>query len=152
MLRKTALATVAMLFALTSLLFAAEALQTQEADLWDGLEGDLTSVRVKNNIITIKLKLRNVGTEKHSVKIFYDEAYIMDETNQKKYYALKDSDGLYIAGPSADDNRGGRFWYTIEPQRSKNMWIKFPHPTENPEMVTLSIPGFPPFEEISLPQ
>ena len=146
------LITVAIIYLFTGFLYAADTLPVQEADLWDGLEGQLTAIQVRNNIITVKLKLRNIGSEKHSVKIFYDECYLIDENNQKKYFALKDSDGLYIAGPSSDNSRGGRFWYTIQSQRSKSLWLKFPQPTDNPETVTLSIPGFPPFEEVSLSQ
>jgi len=131
---------------------AGEVLQTQESELWDGIEADITGVRIKNNIVTVKFKLRNTGQEKHSVKIFYDSCYLMDENNQKKYYILKDSDGIYIAGPQADEDRGGRFWYTVESGKANNMWIKFPQPTDNPESVTISLAGFFPFEEIPLEQ
>ena len=90
--------------------FATEVIQTQEAETWDGVEVDLTSLTVKNNIVTVKFKIRNTGSEKQNVRVDYRDCYLMDETNQKKYYVLKDSDGLFISGPNYDRSNGGRFW------------------------------------------
>ena len=66
--------------------FAAEIIQTQEAETWDGIEVDLTSTKVKNSIVTVKFKIRNAGSEKQSVRVDYRDCYLMDETNQKKYH------------------------------------------------------------------
>ena len=131
---------------------SADVLQTQESDQWEGIEVDLLSMKVRNSIITVKFKLRNVGPIKHSIQIPFENCFIMDETNQKKYYPLKDSDGLYIAGPKYDKGNGGRFWFDIHPDKSRGMWIKFPEPADNPETITISIPGIFPFEEIPLEQ
>lgn len=133
-----------------STIMAQKVIQTQESDMWDGVAVDLTSLKVSNNIVTVKFKLRNTGAEKQSVRILYKDCYIVDEANQKKYYALKDSDGLFIAGPKDSDNDGGRFWFDIFPKKSKGMWIKFPEPTDNPDTITISLPGVPPFEEVKL--
>ena len=130
--------------------FSAQAIQTQESITWDGIEADLTDVRISQNIVTIKVRLRNTGSEEQSVKILYDTCFIMDETNQKKYYPLKDSDGLYIAGPAADEQRGGRFWFGIQAGKAKGLWIKFPEPTDRPETIMISLEGIFPFEEIPL--
>jgi len=130
--------------------FSGEVMQTQESDTWEGVEADLTSLRIKNNIVTVKVKLRNTGSDEQGVKFCYDTCFIMDETNQKKYYPLKDSDGIYIAGPMADQNRGGRFWYGIKAGKTRGLWIKFPEPADGPETITLSIPGIFPFEELPL--
>lgn len=137
-------------FAAGTILSAQQALQTQESDLWDGVIVDLTRVSIKNNVITVKLKLKNEGTEQQSVRIVFRSCYIMDEANQKKYYALKDSDGIFIAGPQHDQDQGGRFWFSIPPGKSKSMWLKFPEPTDNPETISISIPGIPPFDEVEL--
>ncbi|MCP5104342.1 MAG: hypothetical protein GY950_13220, partial [bacterium] len=115
-----------------------------------GVEVDLTKITVKNNVVTVKLKFRNTGTVKHSMQIGYRDCYIMDEANQKKYYVLKDSDGLYIAGPQHDQSGGGRFWFSVDPGKSKNMWLKFPEPADNPETISISIPGVAPFDEVEI--
>ncbi len=133
-----------------TILLAQKAIQTQESDLWDGIEVDLTKVSIKNSVITVKLKFRNQGIDKHSVRIEFASCYIMDEANQKKYYVLKDTDGIYIAGPQHDQDKGGRFWFTINPGKSKGLWLKFPEPTDNPETISISIPGVPPFDEVEI--
>ncbi|MBN2466592.1 MAG: hypothetical protein JXD19_00435 [Deltaproteobacteria bacterium] len=130
--------------------FAGEVIQTQESSSWDGIEADLTSLTIKNNIITVKIKFRNTASKNQGIKIPYDSCFIMDATNQKKYYPLKDSDGLYIAGPVSDTQGGGRFWFDIHAGQSKSLWIKFPEPTDNPETVTISLEGIFPFEDIAL--
>jgi hypothetical protein len=133
-----------------STIMAQKVIQTQESDMWDGVAVDLISLKVSNNIVTVKFKIRNTGSEKQSVQIHFKDCYIVDEANQKKYYALKDSDGLFIAGPKDSDNDGGRFWFDIFPKKSKGMWIKFPEPTDNPDTITIFLPGVSPFEEVKL--
>lgn len=149
-IQKQLFSVLLVLFVSAVFIYAAEVLQTQDADLWDGIEVDLTKMTVKNNVVTVKLKFRNTGTENHSVRIEYKSCYIMDEANQKKYFVLKDSDGVYIAGPQHDQSAGGRFWFEIKAGKSKNMWLKFPEPTDNPETISISIPGVSPFDEVEL--
>lgn len=148
--RKMSILFSLVLFVTTALILAQDVIQTQESDTWDGIEVDLTSLKVKNNIVTVRFKLRNEGSEKQVVMIRFDSCYIVDESNQKKYYALKDADGIFIGGPLYDKNDGGRFWYDINPGKSKSLWIKFPEPTDNPETMTISIPGVFPFEDVEL--
>jgi len=149
-IQKQLFSVLLVLFVSVAFINAAEVLQTQDADLWDGIEVDLTKMTIKNNVVTLKFKLRNTGAEKHSVKIDFKSCYIMDEANQKKYFVLKDSDGLYIAGPQYDQSGGGRFWFDIEAGKSKNIWLKFPEPTDNPETISISIPGVSPFDEVEI--
>ncbi len=140
---------VAVIFA-AGLIFAGEVIQTQESSLWDEVEVDLLSVKVRNNILTVKIKFRNEGEENQKISAYYESCYIMDETNQKKYFVLKDSDGQYIAGPKEGDHKGGYFEFKMEPSKSKGIWMKFPAPENNPETISLSIPGVFPFEEVEL--
>ena len=135
---------------LAVILMAAEVIQTQESDKWDGLEANLTSLTIKNNILTIKLKIHNTSDAKQEPGIYFQDCYIMDETNQKKYFALKDTDGKYIAGPVRYNRSGGYFQEAIQPSKSKGVWMKFPEPADKPESVTIYIPGFFPFEEVAL--
>lgn len=132
------------------LFFAQEVIQTQSHNTEEGIEVDLTSLEIQNNIVTVKFKLRNTAAEKHNVTIHFKDCYIMDEVNQKKYYGLKDTDGLFIAGPAYDNQNGGRFWFGIQAGKSIGLWIKFPQPTDNPESITISLPGVSPFESVKL--
>lgn len=125
-------------------------LQTQSHDTLDGVEVDLLRADVDNNVATLRFKVRNTGPSKQSWQFNYENCYILDEANQKKYYPLKDADGLYIAGPMYDKNDGGRFWYDLPAGGTKGIWIKFPQPTDNPETISIFLPGVSPFEEVKL--
>ena len=148
--KKSALSVLLAILLSAGLAFGSEVIQTQESDSWDEVEVDLTSLKIKNNIVTAKFKIRNNGSAQQNIRIDYKQCYLMDEANQKKYYVLKDSDGLFIAGPNYDRGDGGRFWFDIQAERSKGMWMKFPEPADNPETISISIPKVFPFEEIEL--
>ncbi len=125
-------------------------LQTQSHDTLDGVVIDLLKTDVDNNIATLRFKVRNTGPSNQSWQFNYENCYIIDEANQKKYYPLKDADGLYIAGPVYDKNNGGRFWFDLPAGGTKGIWIKFPQPSDNPETISIFLPGVSPFEEVKL--
>ncbi|MEW5910882.1 MAG: hypothetical protein AB1659_13850 [Thermodesulfobacteriota bacterium] len=130
--------------------FCETVLQTQPHNTSDGLDLDLLAVEIRNDVLTLKFKVRNTGSNKHTWFFHYENCYIMDESNQKKYFPLKDSDGNYIAGPVYDKDHGGRFWYDILPGKFKGFWIKFPMPAGSPKSITISIPDVTPFEDVKL--
>jgi hypothetical protein len=125
-------------------------IQTQESTDNEDIVAELTGLTIKNNIITVKIKIRNNGNESVKLDFHFKDFYIIDEANQKKYYILKDSEAKCIGGPFSSDGSGGRFESWIKPQKIKNIWAKFPLPVDNPESISISIPGFLPFEEIKL--
>jgi len=129
---------------------SADVIQTQDSDTWDGVVADLIKLSVKNDVLTLRFKFRNEGSDNPRVELYFKDCYIVDESNQKKYFPLKDSEGQYIGGPKEKDWEGGRFSFIIEAGRSKGFWIKCPVPADNPETISISIPFFFPFEEISL--
>jgi len=131
-------------------LFAAEVIQTQESDTWDGVEADLVKISVSNDILTLRFKFRNTAGSDHNVGFLYKDCYIVDETNQKKYFVLKDSEGQFIGGPKDKDWEGGRYGMRIYSEESKGCWMKFPVPADNPETISITIPGFFPFEEVKI--
>jgi hypothetical protein len=139
-----------LVFLVFGFLAAAEVIQTQESDSWDGIELDLTSLKVRDNILTLRFKFRNTGDQGQIVQFHYKDCYIVDEKNQKKYFLLKDTDGQFIGGPKDKEWEGGRFRFDIGPGKTKGMWMKFPEPTDNPESISIFIPGVFPFEEIPL--
>jgi len=132
------------------LLTAADVIQTQESDTWEGLEADLTRISIRNDILTLRFKMRNTGSESLTVEFYYKDCYIIDPTSQKKYFALKDSEGQFIGGPKEKDWDGGRYRNNIDAGASAGFWMKFPVPADNPENIDISIPGFFPFEEVPL--
>jgi len=132
-------------------LWSTDAIQTQESNQNEQIVAELTQLLVKDNIVTVKLKIRNNSTKSEKMDWYFKEIYLIDEQNQKKYYVLKDSEGNCIAGPTSSDADGGRFEFWIDAQKVRNIWAKLPLPTDNPDHISLSIPGFLPFESLQLP-
>ncbi len=135
-----------------ALLAGAEVIQTQESEIWEGFEADLTRLSIRNDVLTLRFKIRNTGSKRTLVEFYYKDCYIVDAVNQKKYFPLKDSEGQFIAGPKEKEWEGGRFRFTFDSGSSAGFWVKFPVPADNPETVDIHVPGFFPFEEVSLEQ
>lgn len=131
--KKKAFVGLSILLLCAGIFFCGEVIQTQESDSWEGIEVDLTSLKIKNNIVTVKFKFRNTGSDHQRGEFKFNECYIMDEMNQKKYYALKDSDGNYVGGPMSSYIGGGIYKFEFQGRKTKSLWIKFPEPTDNPE-------------------
>jgi len=141
---------VFLLLVVFGLLAAADVIQTQESDTWEGLEADLTKISIRSDILTLRFKIRNTSSTSHTAEFYFKDCYIVDAASQKKYFPLKDSEGQFIAGPKEKEWEGGRYHISIGADSSAGFWIKFPVPTDNPETIDISIPGFFPFEEVSL--
>jgi hypothetical protein len=141
---------VILLLAGSGLLVATDVIQTQESNIWEGIEADLIKINVRNDILTLRFKIRNTDSTSHTVEFYFKDCYIVDPANQKKYFPLKDSEGQFIGGPKEKEWEGGRFYISIDAGSSAGFWVKFPVPTNNPETIDISTPGFFPFEEVSL--
>lgn len=128
----------------------AAVIQTQVSNNNENIVAELTALTLQNNIITVRIKIINKSDASNKFDFYFKDCYIIDEANQKKYYILNDSEGRCIGGPFSSDGDGGRFEFWIKSQNMMNMWAKFPMPTDNPESISISIPGFMPFEVIKL--
>jgi hypothetical protein len=126
---------------------AGTVLASQETN-WQGVVAEVTEFRRKGNTLTAKVRLRNQGSEKVPAEVIYKEVYLMDLGAGKKYQALQDEKGAYIA-----DLRSGwndRWYGDLEPGQSHTMWVKFPAPPAEVKSVTLQVPGVPPFEDLAI--
>lgn len=130
---------------------SASVIQVQESNQNELIVAELTQLTVKDNIITVKLKIRNNSEQNEKMNFYFKDLFLIDEQNQKKYYVLKDSEGKCIAGPFSGDAEGGRFEFWIESKKISNIWAKLPLPLDNPSTISLAVPGFLPFESIPLP-
>ncbi len=129
--------------------YAMETIQVQPSS--DGnFETSLFGAKVRGEVLTVKIKLKNVSTKSVKIQFYYKDAYYTDIKNKKKYFALKDSDGKYIAGPSDRASEGGKVERYIEGDGQVIIWIKFPAPPETTDTVDIIIPGILPFEEIKI--
>lgn len=82
------------------------------------------------------------------MRIDFRDVYYADIEDKKKYFALKDAGGQFIAGPKYDDGDGGRFWYKIPAGKMKILWVKFPAPPDKTAAIDFFLPTILPFEEV----
>ncbi len=136
-----------MIFA--SAAWAMDALQTQlSAD--GNFELSLIRAQVKGEVLTFQVIFKNTSSKKRQYAFYFKDVYYTDAKSKKKYYALRDTRGLYIAGPAYDHNEGGSFNVWIEPQAKAIFWIKFPAPGKDTKSIDLYIPWALPIEDVKL--
>ena len=123
--------------------------KTAETEFGDGVVAELVSVTRGDNDITVKFKYTNNGSK--PVEFFksnYGHAnvaalvYYIDPKNKKKYTAIKDAEEKPVA--SLGEN------IKLDPGASKSQWVKLPAPPADTTMVTVVLPGAPPFEKVPI--
>ncbi len=129
-----------------TILYAASPIQETN---WSGVECHLLGLNQVGNVVTLKFALKNKSNEDTDVEIDIDKVALVDESNQKKYFGLKDSDGNYI-GTEFYSIYKNKWQKDIESNTRQLFWLKFPAPTNNPQSVTVIIPGVLPFEGVSI--
>ena len=141
------LVVLAMLFAATA--WAMNAIQTQIST--DGnFELSVIRAKVKGDVLTLQVAFKNTSSKKRQYAFYFKDVYYTDSKAKKKYYALKDTKGLYIAGPAYDHNGGGSFNVWLEPNAKAIFWIKFPAPEKDTKSIDLYIPWALPIEDVKL--
>jgi hypothetical protein len=125
----------------------AGAIATQETN-FKGVSVAVTEFRRKGNTLTAKVQAVNHGTAKPEVAFKFDEVYLLDVGAGKKYNVLKDETGAYIA--SLTSGWKDRWYDYMEPGSSQLVWMKFPAPPADVKVITLQLPGMPPFEDLNI--
>jgi hypothetical protein len=120
-----------------------------------GVEVALLEVkRTSTDSVTIKFRYTNKTTEKKNLAHggqgldawrFASDAYFVDATN-KKYVTLKDENGYPVAANHQEFGTG----ITLKARQVVNTWAKFPAPPPDVEVVTVYLPGAPPFEDVTV--
>jgi len=136
-------------FIFISVSSAQKTIQTQPSS--DGtIEASLIEAKVKRNVLTIKVQLKNTSSKWIEPEIPFKQTFYTDIDTNKKYYALKDSEGKFIAGPASYDWGGGTFKEKIGSNQSKIIWIKFPAPPADTKTIDIFIPHLLPFEDVTI--
>ncbi|NLI80380.1 MAG: hypothetical protein GX443_01660 [Deltaproteobacteria bacterium] len=144
-----AVLSVAVFFLLCFPVFSQEAIQVQPSS--DGkIEASVTQAKVRGNVLTVMIKLKNTTDGSLEPELRFQEFYVTDVKDKKKYFPLKDSKGVILAGPQHYDWGGGTFKGRIKGGEFMTIWAKFPAPPEATETVDLFIPGIMPFEDLPL--
>jgi len=129
--------------------YAQNAIQIQPST--DGtIEASLIEAKVKRGVLTVKVALKNTSNERIEPEIAFGSAYYTDVDANKKYFALKDSEGKFIAGPARYDWGGGTFKEKIGPNAKQILWIKLPAPPETTKAIDIFIPKILPFEDVAI--
>jgi hypothetical protein len=129
---------------------AAEVLATAEFSDDPALKAEILEVkRVSGGALLIRWRIVNgeggasglTADEGKSISYDFgwDELFFIDPAENKKYGYLVDTDGNRIL-----DMYYGRF----DAGQQRTNWAKFPAPPASSSKISITIPGFPPFEDI----
>lgn len=115
-----------------------KAIQTQESNV-PGVTFEITEVRRKEGVLTIRLKL--VNSRSADSKSFGDLAKSYVTAGKQKYQVLQDTAGTPLAayGHVSVPASGSRIW-----------WAKFPAPGPDVKMVSFFTPETAPFEDVPI--
>jgi hypothetical protein len=127
---------------------AAGAVLASQDTNWQGVVAEVTELRRKGNTLTAKVRLRNGGSDDQQCEVKFDETYLMDAANAKKYEVLKDEKGTYVASLRSGWN--DRWYDKLKPAQSYLLWMKFPAPPADVHTITLQLPNTPPFEDLTI--
>lgn len=117
------------------------------------LRCDLLEVkRVSGGAVMIRWRVVNTAGATQSglaatqpKRIHYDfsweEIYYIDPAENKKYNFLTDAEGQKILDV---------FYGDLDPGQQRGSWAKFPAPPATSKKISISIPKFPPFEDVTL--
>jgi len=116
------------------------------------LRCDLMEVRrVSGGALLIKWRLVNAATQVKTVHYYsgwnvsynYAGLYYIDPAENKKYSNLSDTEGHGILDVFQGDIAAGE---------QRGNWAKFPAPPATSGKISVNIPDFPPFEDVSISQ
>lgn len=126
---------------------AAAVLATQDTN-WSGVVAEVTEFRRRGNTLTAKVRFRNTSGANSQPEVKFEEVYLMDAPNARKYEVLRDEKGTYIA--SLRSGWADRWYQNMEPTEQQTIWIKFPAPPTEVRAITLQLPNTPPFEDLAI--
>lgn len=134
---------------------AAAALQMHELD---GVSVELVGVDTgAADTIQVRWRFLNHAAEERRLATTDDQpypdylltadAFLFDDLHEKKYLVLVDENDLPIAS-----RHGGPDGVVIGPGEQIDAWAKFPAPSTDTTLVSIHVPGAPPFTNIEIPQ
>lgn len=123
------------------------AIQSQDTDV-GGVVAEITECKRKGDVLTIKMRIVNNSGSKTRVTIIkdndYDNFYLI--SGDKKYFVLRDSEGVPVATPS----RNTYFEPEIEKGGTANFWAKYPSPPPEVKEITFYTRITAPFEDLPI--
>jgi outer membrane protein OmpA-like peptidoglycan-associated protein len=114
------------------------------------LTATVSEASVRGDTLTLKISLANASQATVEPELRFQQFYYVDFQNHRKYEALKDDQGQYQAGPQSYPWSGGTFKERLKPEDQRQLWIKFPAPPQETQIITVFLPSFLPLEEVHL--
>ena len=98
----------------------------QDTDL-AGVTAEIAFARQYDGVLHLGVVLHNSGDKEAQLHqaIDYSQMVIIDAKANKKYFALKDANGHFLAGPISDWNGGGRWYPRLLPASDTLVWVLF---------------------------
>jgi len=111
---------------------------------------DVLKAKVKDDVLTVTMMLRNTTDKLTEFTGVIDESHYIVAEKNKKFHALKDSKGKWLADPVKYGAHSA--WYSSRvPAKGKSIiWIRFPAPPEGVEKVDLSMQSIVPFDSLEI--
>jgi hypothetical protein len=132
----------------------AAVIQSQETTA-QGIVAEITECRRKEGVLTIKARFRNTSNKTaHLTLIRYPpegdhERFYVTAAN-KKYFILKDSDGINLSSNSVGNDVGNSVKLNLEPGQTFLWWAKYPAPSADVKKINFMMPVTPPFEDVPI--
>ena len=124
--------------------------EPQETDI-AGVTAELDHVRQYDGVLHVGILLHNASGKDVLVPraLRYADVYLIDKSANRKRYALKDANGHFLAGPTADWNDGGRWFIRLPRDAETLLWLLF-DPVAPETKLTIEAPYLEPFEDVSV--
>lgn len=112
----------------------------------------LVSAQRRPGAVSVRLRLTHAGTgDIQGGAVYFQDAYLYDYRNQRKYPLLRDAQGLLLAEPRGDTNDGGRWWInSLKPGGRQLMALTFQAPPDSVPEVAVVVPLLGPFHRVAL--
>ena len=75
-----------------------------------------------------------------------DSGHFYVTAGNKKYFMLKDSEGIYLSSISASNGVEAK----LEPGQTYLFWAKYPAPSSDVKKINFITPVTPPFEDVPI--
>lgn len=125
-----------------------DVIQSQETNI-GGVVAEITQMKRKDGVLTVKLRLRNTSGKDASLKVIQDrnfDSYYVT-AGDKKYFILRDTEDVPLT-PQTDGF--GMLNVEIAKDGTYTWWAKYPAPPAEVTSVTYYTPLGAPFEDVPI--
>jgi hypothetical protein len=124
--------------------------EPQDVNGASGVVAEIVQCKRGDGVLSIRMRLRNTGSEKSTLKIVhtgkYDDYYLV--AGKKKYFVLRDTEKTPLANPTTNFSKDVET--TIQKGASFVWFAKYPAPPADVKKINYFTPITAPFEDIPI--